>query len=262
LRSPQLPTRRLRCTLALSIIVTFAALPLLTAQAADIKVELKASESAQVFDPMLVLDDLRQRLATSYEYDARARLADLDRLVATARSLKRSDGTPIEVRFQFKRLSEGIEADVVAVSPTVIEISLNEACRINPSQIAVSFLHELVHIAQFAEGRLGYRPPRRGDGRWQAVGNDVIDEAEAYAESFWIAGTRAAQCPENLWGFLAAYREGWDSLTWFVKRERPTLPMNQLIPTPEATLLSAYAPHPRLGLRWFASSLEASTARR
>jgi hypothetical protein len=69
-------------------------------------------------------------------------------------------------------------------------------------------------------------------------------------------------CPENLWGFLAAYREGWDGLTYFIKRERPTLPLSQVIPTPEATLLSAYAPHERLGLRWFAGMPELRTAQR
>ncbi|HYE72200.1 MAG TPA: hypothetical protein VEF04_02675, partial [Blastocatellia bacterium] len=186
-----------------------------------------------------------------------------DRLVATARNLKRHDGTPIEVRFQFKRLHDGIEADVVAVSSTVIEISLNDACRDNPSQIAVSFLHELVHVAQFAEGRLGYRPPKRGsEDRWQAVGNDVLGEAQAYAESFWIAGTKAADCPENLWGFLAAYREGWESLNYFIKRERPTLPMNEVLPTPEPTLMYVGTMQTSLGLRWFNNPLEVKTAQR
>lgn len=258
--SPKLPVRR---SPFLSLLVLAAVALAVLSLSGKVLADVRTSVSPEAFDPMMVLSSLRQRLATSYEYDARARLADLDRLLATAQSLKRSDGTPIEVRFQFKRLHDGIEADVVAVSASAIEISLSESCRANPSQIAVSFLHEMVHVAQFAEGRLGYRPPKRAsEDRWQAVGNDVVDEAEAYAESFWIAGTKAADCPENLWGFLAAYREGWESLTYFIKRERPTLPMGEVLPTPEPALLSAYAPQPRLALRWFAASLDASTALR
>jgi hypothetical protein len=259
LLSPKLPVSHHRSILAFALAIACISLAVLPGRTLA---DPKAKGAPEAFDPMVILGDLRQRLATSYEYDARARLADLDRLVHTARNLRRSDGTPIEVRFEFKRLHDGIEADVVAVSPTAIEISLNEASRVNPTQVAVSFLHELVHVAQFAEGRIGYRPPRRGGERWQAVGNDIIDEAEAYAESFWIAGTKAVDCPENLWGFLAAYREGWDGLTYFIKRERPTLPLSQVIPTPEATLLSAYAPHERLGLRWFAGMPELRTAQR
>lgn len=258
--SPNIPARRLWSSFALSLIPACALLLLLGVPS---NADVRTIVSAEAVDPLVVLADLRQRLLTSYEYDARARLADLDRLLETARTLRRSDGAPIEVRFQFKRLHDGIEADVVAVSPSIIEISLNEACRANPSQVAVSFLHELVHVAQFAEGRLGYRPPRgTREDRWQAVGNDVVGEAEAYAESFWIAGTKAADCPENLWGFLAAYREGWESLTYFIKRERPTLPMGEVIPAPESSMLLAAAPVPHLRLRWFASPLGTNTAHR
>jgi hypothetical protein len=152
LLSPKLPVSHHRSILAFALAIACISLAVLPGRTLA---DPKAKGAPEAFDPMVILGDLRQRLATSYEYDARARLADLDRLVHTARNLRRSDGTPIEVRFEFKRLHDGIEADVVAVSPTAIEISLNEASRVNPTQVAVSFLHELVHVAQFAAASAG-----------------------------------------------------------------------------------------------------------
>ena len=223
----------------------------LTTQAAS-----RPAISVPPIDPHVALADLRQRLAASRERHAQARLADLDRLLEAARSLRRADGQPIELRFRYRPMTDGIEAEVIAISDSALEISLNESCGAKPSQVAVSYLHELTHIAQFAEGRLGYAAPKAGATRWQAVGNDVMDEAEAYAESFWIAGTTAVECPENLWGFLAAYHEGWDSLLNFVRQERPTLPFYQVRPQRQADLLLSSTPYLELGLRWSRGSLD------
>jgi hypothetical protein len=217
------------------------------------------ADSALPIDPLAAIAELQQRLSSSSEPSAQARLADLNRLLEVTRSLRRSDGRPIEVRFRYRVMSDGIEAEVTAISETAFEISLNKSCSTRPSHVVVSYLHELTHIAQFAEGRLGYAAPRvAGATRWQAVGNDAVDEAEAYAESFWIAGTRAIDCPESLWGFLAAYHEGWESLLAFVRQERPTLPAYQLRPPHQGAMLLPADPQMELGLRWFLGSVAAT----
>jgi len=256
LHSTKLPPGRSRHLLSLALALLALCLlvaPLLRAYASP---HPAPADSAEVGDPLGTIAQLREKLSSSSEPYAKARLADLDRLLETARTLRRSDGRPIEVRSTFRSLSEGIEAEVVAVSNEMLEISINEACRVRPAHVAVSYLHELTHVAQFAEGRLGYAAPKAaGATRWQAVGNDAVDEAEAYAESFWIAGTTAVECPENLWGFLAAYHEGWDSLLTFVRRERPTLPAYEVRPPHDAKLLLSAYPYAELSLHWFLGSV-------
>lgn len=254
--SPSRPQRAVGFTLALMLICIWGA-PSKNTQAAH---GLVPADSASPVHPLDAVAELRQRLVFSREPNAQARLADLDRLLETARSLRRSDGQPIEVRFRYRALSDGVEAEVTAVSDAALEISLNESCSARTEHIAVSYLHELTHVAQFAEGRLGYAPSKTpGATRWQAVGNDAVDEAEAYAESFWIVGTSAINCPENLWGFLAAYHEGWNTLLDFVRQERPTLPAYELRPPRDGALLLSNTPYAELSLRWFHSSLMMTT---
>jgi len=235
--------RAARCAALAAFCVCLALSIFLPAQA--------RGETPPPVDPLAAIEELRARLAASREPEARERLRDLDRLLATASSLRRHDGKPVAVRFRYRPLSDGIEAEVNAVSFETLEISLNETCRLRAPHVIVSYLHELVHIAQFAEGRLGYAPPQgRRPGRWRAVGNDAINEAEAYAESFWIAGTTVRECPEYLWGFLAAYREGWENLVSFVRQERPTLAGYDVLPGHGDELMVA-APAIDLRLQWF-----------
>lgn len=260
MQTPQLLFARPRCIWALTLFsLTVCALvtPIIKIQAAS---SHSPEGLARPVEPQTAISDLRQRLVSSSEPEAQARLADLDRLLETARSLHRADGQPIEVRFRYRPMNDGVEAEVIAVSNSALEISLNESCGFRPSHVVVSYLHELTHIAQFAEGRLGYAAPKvPGATRWQAVGNDAVDEAEAYAESFWIAGTTAVECPENLWGFLAAYHEGWNSLFSFVRHERPTLPAYEVRPPRDGTLLLSASPHAELSLRWFLGSVAKSS---